>query len=152
MWTLFPLIWMPQLPEQADLWKRLMLVPPDPILMLTCDSILRCRPPVACQRKQWLLPRIPLLWREWVTQSVDFSKTHPISDQRDLRDSSVFIHKCKNRRLLTLSETILDEKNGTSLLAPWMRICLLKQGTQVHSPVRKDSACCEAAKPVCQLN
>ena len=50
------------------------------------------------------------IWREWVTQSVDFSKTHPISDQRDLRDSSVFIHKCKNRRLLTLSETTLGEK------------------------------------------
>ena len=37
----------------------------------------------------------------------------------------------------------------TSLVAPWLRICLPIQGTWVWSLVQEGSTCCGATKPVC---
>ena len=39
--------------------------------------------------------------------------------------------------------------DGTSLVAQWLRIRLLMQGTQVPALVREDPTCCGATKPVC---
>ena len=40
-------------------------------------------------------------------------------------------------------------KGGTSLVAQWLRILLLMQGTQVRDLVREDPTCRGATKPVC---
>ena len=37
--------------------------------------------------------------------------------------------------------------NGTSPVAQWIRICLLRQETWVQFLVREDSTCCRVAKP-----
>ena len=37
---------------------------------------------------------------------------------------------------------------GASLVAQWLRICLLLQGTRVRALVREDPTCCGATKPV----
>ena len=37
---------------------------------------------------------------------------------------------------------------GTSLVAQWLRIHLLMQGTRVQFLVREDPTCCGATKPV----
>ena len=37
---------------------------------------------------------------------------------------------------------------GASLVAQWLRICLLMQGTRVRALVREDPTCCGATKPV----
>ena len=37
---------------------------------------------------------------------------------------------------------------GTSLVAQWLRICLLMQGTQVQALVREDPTCHGVTKPV----
>ena len=43
----------------------------------------------------------------------------------------------------------LKHKIGASLVAQWLRICLLIQGTQVQALVREDPTCRGASKPVC---
>ena len=37
---------------------------------------------------------------------------------------------------------------GASLVAQWLRICLLMQGTRVRALVWEDPTCCGATKPV----
>ena len=37
---------------------------------------------------------------------------------------------------------------GTSLVAQWLRICLLVQGTRVQAVVQEDPTCHGATKPV----
>ena len=39
--------------------------------------------------------------------------------------------------------------NGTSLVAQWLRIRLLRQGTRVWALVWEDPTCCGATKPMC---
>ena len=41
-----------------------------------------------------------------------------------------------------------DRSLGASLVAQWLRIHLLMQGTQVRSLVQEDPTCCRATKPV----
>ena len=43
--------------------------------------------------------------------------------------------------------TIKKSKTRTSLVVPWMRICVPMQETQVRSLVWEDSTCCRAMKP-----
>ena len=38
--------------------------------------------------------------------------------------------------------------SGASLVAQWLRICLLMQGTQVRALVWEDPMCCGATRPV----
>ena len=37
---------------------------------------------------------------------------------------------------------------GASLVAQWLRICLLMQGTRVRALVWEDPTCCGATRPV----
>ena len=41
-----------------------------------------------------------------------------------------------------------QEKDGTSLVAQWLRICLPMQGTQVRALVREGPTCRGAIKPM----
>ena len=41
-----------------------------------------------------------------------------------------------------------NENYQTSLVAPWVRICLSMEGTQVQSLVQEDSTCLGVTKPV----
>ena len=71
-----------------------------------------------------------------------------------------FIKVCNNKKLLLNSWQVVRcssfawhpsspvQKTGTSLVAPWLRIRLPMQGTQVWSLVQEDTTCCRAAKPV----
>ena len=40
-------------------------------------------------------------------------------------------------------------RDGTSLVAQWLRVCLPVQGTRVQALVREDPACRRATKPMC---
>ena len=75
-------------------------------------------------------------------------------------ETGKFIKVCKNKELPQNSRQVIRcssfawhpsspvQKTGTSLVAPWLRIRLPMQGTLVWSPVREDTTCCRAAKPV----
>ena len=52
-------------------------------------------------------------------------------------------------RRWVLCELLLEKKERTSLVVPWIRICLSMQGTWVRSLVWEDSTCSGATKPVC---
>ena len=42
----------------------------------------------------------------------------------------------------------LNQKEGASLVAQWLRVCLPMQGTRVRALVREDPTCRGATKPV----
>ena len=44
--------------------------------------------------------------------------------------------------------TFKSKHQGTSLVAQWLRIYLLMQGTRVRALVQEDPTCCRATKPV----
>ena len=45
-------------------------------------------------------------------------------------------------------DEIKIEEIGASLVAQWLRICLLMQGTRVRALVWEDPTCCGATRPV----
>ena len=49
---------------------------------------------------------------------------------------------------ITIDSTLEIQEKGASLVAQWLRICLLMQGTRVRALVWKDPTCCEATRPV----
>ena len=54
-----------------------------------------------------------------------------------------------SRSLGAPTNTILKAGRNTSLVAQWIRLHPLRQGTQVQSLVREDSTCRGAMKPMC---
>ena len=47
-----------------------------------------------------------------------------------------------------LASPCKDWLSGTSLVVPWLRICLAMQETWVRSLVQEDSTCLRATKPL----
>ena len=45
-------------------------------------------------------------------------------------------------------KTIIQKESGASLVARWLRVCLLVQGTRVRALVWEDPACRGATEPV----
>ena len=48
------------------------------------------------------------------------------------------------------SHTVKNDRNGASLVAQWLRVCLLMQGTRVRALVWGDPTCRGATRPVSQ--
>ena len=47
-----------------------------------------------------------------------------------------------------VSNMLLKNALGASLVAQWLRVCLPMQGTRVRALVWGDPTCCEATRPV----
>ena len=47
-----------------------------------------------------------------------------------------------------LNKVLLENSPGASLVAQWLRICLLMQGTRVRALVWEDPTCRGATRPV----
>ena len=55
---------------------------------------------------------------------------------------------CKPKTSQKINSVNLKGKKGASLVAQWLRICLLMQGTRVRALVWEDPTCRGATKPV----
>ena len=71
--------------------------------------------------------------------------------------SKITLHKYTPPKLkfitnrTTLQEILKEAMQRTSLMAQWIRICLLMQGTRVRSLLQEYHTCCRATKPMLQL-
>ena len=57
----------------------------------------------------------------------------------------VYLDYPQNKKLIY---TLIRETGWASLVAQWLRICLLMQGTWVRALVWEDPTCCGAARPM----
>ena len=60
----------------------------------------------------------------------------------------LFVMRWMDLQSVIQSEVSQKEKNRASLVAQWLRICLLMQGTRVRALVWEDPTCRGAAGPV----
>ena len=64
----------------------------------------------------------------------------------------IALRNCKLKQCHTttylLEDLKLKKKKGASLVAQWLRVCLLMQGTRVRALVWEDPTCHGAAGPV----
>ena len=59
-----------------------------------------------------------------------------------------FPSQATNKLLFKPSTALKKKKLGASLVAQWLRVCLLMQGTRVRALVWEDPTCHGAAGPV----
>ena len=74
---------------------------------------------------------------------------------REVINKKARLHSCSRFRGHTLKEKyVFDERlskmivQGASLVAQWLRICLLMQGTWIRALVWEDPTCRGATRPV----
>ena len=78
----------------------------------------------------------------------EFGKVAGYKMQRNLLHSYTLTIKKSERENKTLMKEIKDDTNRASLVAQWLRICLLMQGTRVRALAWEDPTCRRAAGPV----
>ena len=71
-----------------------------------------------------------------------------LSDEKNLRDEKNLHDTAISRASYFLNFLALKIQNGASLVAQWLRICLLMQETRVRALVWEDPTCHGAAGPV----
>ena len=102
-------------------------------------------------RKDSLVNRFFKMWKMLIREIQRVPRAQKWSDKTHLwQNEETLIWVFKDEYMFFIWSKGKENNNyfGTSLVAQWLRICLLMQGTRVQALVWEDPTCCRATKPV----